>query len=214
MGRYTGPVCRLCRQVGEKLFLKGARCYTPSCAFDKRRRAPGAQRQTGAQRPTRRRLSEYGVRQREKQKLRYTFGLLERQFARNVAEAQRQPGITGQYLVQLLERRLDNVVFRLGFAESRNHARQLVGHGHVTVSGRKMDIPSFILKVGDVIGWKPSSKEKDFIKAKMAEGSRQQVPVWLSVDPGAMEGKVLALPQAGDTDITMDLRLIVEYYSR
>lgn len=208
MGRYTGPVCRLCRQVGEKLFLKGARCYTPRCSFDKRRRAPGAGRQT------RRRLSEYAVRLREKQKLRYTFGLMERQFDGNVKEAQRQPGITGQYLVQLLERRLDNVVFRLGFADSRSQARQFVRHGHVTVGGRKMDFPSFIVKVGDTVAWRPSSKQRDFVKARIADGPKQQVPAWLSLDPGAMEGKVLVLPQADDVDIKMDMRLIVEYYTR
>lgn len=208
MGRYTGPVCRLCRQVGEKLFLKGARCYTPACAVDKRRRPPGAARQT------RRRASEYGVRQREKQKLRYSFGLLERQFAGYVERAQGMPGITGQYLVQLLERRLDNVVFRLGFAESRNQARQFVTHGHVTVNGRKMDIPSAILKAGDVITWKDSEKQKEFVKARMTEGPRQAVPNWLSLDQPAMEGKVLGLPQPEDSDVKMDTRLIVEFYTR
>lgn len=208
MGRYTGPVCRLCRQVGEKLFLKGARCYTPSCAVEKRHRPPGATRQT------RRRSSEYGVRQREKQKLRYSFGLLERQFQRYVERAQAMPGITGQYLVQLLERRLDNVVFRLGFAESRNHARQLVLHGHVSVNGRRLDIPSAILKVGDVVAWKESVKEKEFVKSRMAEGPRSAVPAWLSLDGGALEGKVLALPQAEDSDVKMDTRLVVEFYTR
>lgn len=208
MGRYTGPVCRLCRQVGEKLFLKGARCYTPACAVDKRRRPPGATRQT------RRRASEYGVRQREKQKLRYSFGLLERQFAGYVERAQGMPGITGQYLVQLLERRLDNVVFRLGFAESRNQARQFVTHGLVTVNGRKMDIPSAILKAGDVITWKDSAKQKEFVKARMTEGPRQAVPNWLNLDQPAMEGKVLGLPQPEDSEVKMDTRLIVEFYTR
>ncbi|MBM3946201.1 MAG: 30S ribosomal protein S4 [SAR202 cluster bacterium] len=208
MGRYTGPVCRLCRQVGEKLFLKGARCYTPACAVERRHRPPGTARQT------RRRSSEYGVRQREKQKLRYSFGLLERQFNGYVERAQAMPGITGQYLVQLLERRLDNVVFRLGFAESRNNARQLVLHGHVTVNGRKLDIPSAILKAGDVVTWRESAKQKEFVKSRMAEGPRSAVPGWLSLDAAAMEGKVLSLPQAGDSDVKMDTRLIVEFYTR
>ncbi|MSQ11372.1 MAG: 30S ribosomal protein S4 [Dehalococcoidia bacterium] len=208
MGRYTGPVCRLCRQVGEKLFLKGARCYTPHCAIEKHRRAPGSQR------PTRRRLSEFGIRQREKQKLRYTFGIMERQFARYVDMAEKQPGVTGQYLFQLLERRLDNVVFRLGFSDSRAQGRQLVLHGHMLVNGRKVDIPSFFVKAGDTVTWRPASKEKPFAKAKLAEGSKQTVPGWLSRDAAALEGKVLSLPRPEDSDIKMDARLIVEHYTR
>ncbi|MSP78329.1 MAG: 30S ribosomal protein S4 [Dehalococcoidia bacterium] len=208
MGRYTGPSCRLCRQVGEKLFLKAERCYTPKCAVDKRRKAPGAAKQQ------RRRLSDYGLRQREKQKLRYTFGLLEKQFAGYVREAQSQPGITGQYLFQLLERRLDNVVFRLGFGENRHQARQFISHGHIWCNGHKVDIPSFIVKVGDAITWKPQSKEEEFVKARQQAGPRQQLPGWLSLDRGAMEAKVTALPKAEDLDLKMDPRLIVEFYSR
>jgi small subunit ribosomal protein S4 len=198
----------LCRQVGEKLFLKGARCYTPDCAVDKRRRSPGTSRQS------RRRLSEYGIRQREKQKLRYSYGLLETQFRGDVDQAQRQPGITGDHLLRLLERRLDNVVFRLGFAESRNQGRQFVRHGHVTVNGRKVDIPSFIVKTGDVVTWREQSKEKDFVKARIANGPRSQVPAWLSLDPATQQGKVVALPSPEDIDNKMDMRLIVEYYTR
>ena len=146
MGRYTGPVCRLCRQAGEKLFLKGDRCFTPRCAIERHRRPPGDKRQT------RRRLSDYSTRLREKQKLRNSYGLLEHQFVMYVGKAQRQTGITGDYLIQIMERRLDNVAYRLNFGQSRNQARQLVTHGHITVNSKKVDIPSFIVKPGDVLG--------------------------------------------------------------
>ncbi|MBI4233483.1 MAG: 30S ribosomal protein S4 [Chloroflexi bacterium] len=208
MGRYTGPVCRLCRQVNEKLFLKGDRCSTPKCAIEQRRRPPGERP------PGRRRLSDYGVRLREKQKARRVFGVGERQFERYMTKAQKQPGVTGQYLLQLLERRLDNVVYRLNFADSRKAARQLVLHGHVTVHGRKVDIPSFTVRPGDTVGWKETAKQKEFFKAQTEGIPRRPVPGWLSLDTATMTGKVMSLPQPADLDLRLDTRLIVEFYSR
>ena len=208
MGRYTGPVCRQCRQVGEKLFLKGERCYTPRCAIEKRRNTPGSQR------PSRRRPSDYAVRLHEKQKLRYAYGLREHQFLRNVVQAQKRPGITGQYLLQLLERRLDNVVYRLNFSDSRAQARQMVLHGHCTVNGRKVDIPSFVVKPGDEISWKESSMQKDFVK-EIKEGiPKRTIPRWLELDVDALKGRVASLPEEPDIDTKVDTRLIVEFYSR
>lgn len=208
MGRYTGPVCRLCRRVGEKLFLKGERCYTPKCPVERRRRPPG-------QRVVfRRRYSDYGLRLREKQKAKYIYGLMERQFRRYVEEAQKQPGITGQYLMQLLERRLDNVVFRLNFADSRRQARQLVRHGHITVNGRKVNIPSYRVRPGDVIGWRETSRKKPLFQILTDGIPRRPVPGWLSLDTERMEGKVVSLPQPEDIDVRLDTRLIVEFYAR
>ena len=208
MGRYTGPSCRLCRQVGEKLFLKGERCYTPKCAIEKRRKPPGDRRQT------RRRPSDYSLRLREKQKVRYTFGIMEGQLARYYGKAQLQKGETGQYLLQLLERRLDNVVFRLNFADSRKQGRQLVNHGHIQVNGRKLDIPSAILRPGDQVTWKAQNKEKEFVKELAAGGPKRSVPAWLSLDTGTLTGQVVSLPEGTDVDLKVETRLIVEYYSR
>jgi small subunit ribosomal protein S4 len=208
MGRYTGPSCRLCRQVGEKLFLKGERCYTPKCAIEKRRRPPGDRRQT------RRRPSDYSLRLREKQKVRYTFGIMESQLARYMGKAQLQKGETGQNLLQLLERRLDNVVFRLNFADSRKQGRQLVNHGHIHVNGRRLDIASAILRPGDQVSWRPQTKEKEFVKELAVSGPKRTVPAWLSLDSGALTGQVVSLPEGADLDLKVDTRLIVEYYSR
>jgi small subunit ribosomal protein S4 len=208
MGRYTGPVCRLCRQAGEKLYLKGERCYTPKCAVEKRRRAPGSQR------PSRRRPSDYSVRLREKQKVRHAYGLREGQFVRYVTQAQKQPGITGQFLMQLLERRLDNVVYRLNFSDSRRQGRQLVTHGHVTINGKKVDIPSFIVRAGDEVGWRPSSEEREFVKVLKEAGPKRTVPRWLDLDSATLKGRVLSVPAHGDIDASVDTRLIVEFYSR
>ena len=208
MGRYTGPVCRLCRQAGEKLFLKGDRCFTPRCAIERHRRPPGDKRQT------RRRLSDYSTRLREKQKLRNSYGLLERQFVKYVDKAQRQSGITGDYLIQIMERRLDNVAYRLNFGQSRNQARQLVTHGHITVNSKKVDIPSFIVKPGDVLAWKESSKAKDFFKMITESGPQASIPAWLSLEVATMTGRVMSLPQVTDANMGVDTRLIVEYYSR
>jgi len=209
MGRYTGPVCRLCRQVGDKLFLKGDRCFTPRCAVERRRTPPGNNRNT-----RRRRMSDHGLQLREKQKARYVYGIMERQFRRYMSEAFSKPGVTGQYLLQLLERRLDNVVFRLGFTESRRQARQLVLHGHFQVNRRKTDIPSFEVHAGDMISWKESNKEKEFFK-ELTEGiPRRPVPNWLRLDTSEMTGAVLNLPDEQDVLTSIDSRLIVEYYSR
>jgi small subunit ribosomal protein S4 len=208
MGRYTGPVCRLCRQVGEKLYLKGDRCYTPQCGVEKRKRPPGVQT------PSRRRLSDYAVRLREKQKLRYTYGMREGQFVRNVNEAQRQPGITGQYLLQLLERRLDNVVYRSNFGDSRSQCRQFVRHGHITVNNKKVNIPSFIVKTGDVIGWRSISGQREFAKNVKDAGIKRSIPRWLDVNHEQLTGRIINLPEPADIDIIIDTRLIVEYYSR
>jgi small subunit ribosomal protein S4 len=208
MARYTGPACRLCRRVGEKLFLKGERCFTPKCAIERRRTPPGDRSQR------RRRISDHGVQLREKQKARYMYGVMERQFSRYMDQAFKKPGVTGQYLLELLERRLDNAVYRLGFCDSRRQARQLVLHGHFAVNGRKTKIPSYALRQGDVITWKESHKERDFFKAFTEDIPKRPVPQWLSLDTANMSGTVAALPAAEDLEQAIDTRLIVEYYSR
>ena len=208
MGRYTGPNCRLCRRVGEKLFLKGDRCASPRCAIERRRTPPGTRGMRH------RRVSDHGVQLREKQKARYIYGVLERQFRRYMEEAFRKPGVTGQYLLQALERRLDNGVFRLGFAESRKQARQLVLHGHFQVNGRKTNIPSYNLRPGDLITWKEAHKQKDFFKVLTDGIPRRPVPEWLRLDVANMSGTVTSLPGEEDVMSTIDSRLIVEYYSR
>lgn len=208
MGHYTGPVCRLCRQIGEKLFLKGDKCYTPKCPVEQRRRSPGMHILR------RRKMSDYGLRLREKQKAKYIYGLLERQFRTYVETARRQTGETGQALLRLLERRLDNVVFRLGFADSRRQARQLVRHGHILVNGKKVDIPSYLVKVGDTVAWKESSRNLPMAQALAQNGPKREVPAWLSLERENLTGKVLSLPQPADLDVQIDTRLIVEFYSR
>ena len=208
MGRHIGPVCRLCRQSGDKLYIKGERCYTPKCAVEKRRRPPGSQR------PSRRRPSDYAVRLREKQKVRHGYGLREGQFLRYITKAQKQPGVTGQYLLQLLERRLDNVMYRLNFSDSRPQGRQLVTHGHVTINGKKVDIPSFIVRAGDEVAWKPSSEEREFVQVLKQAGPKRAVPRWLDLDSTNLKGRVLNVPDPDDLDTSVDTRLIVEFYSR
>lgn len=208
MARYIDPVCRLCRRAGVKLFLKGERCYTPRCAVERRRKPPGNQPMR------RRRTSDWGTQLREKQKARQIYGVLEKQFQKYFSEAQRRPGVTGQYLLQLLEERLDNVAYRLNFADSRNQARQLVRHGHIMVNDRKVNIPSYRVKVDDVIGWKESSKETG-IFAQMAEDiPRRPLPNWLSLDMEKMAGRVLSLPEPSEIDTGIDVRLVVQHYSR
>ena len=208
MGRHTGPVCRLCRRAGEKLFLKGERCFTPRCAVERRRSPPGIQ-------PTRRRrLSDWGIQLREKQKARYTYGMMESQFRRYMEQSFKKPGVTGQNLLDLLERRLDNVVFRLGFAESRRQARQLVLHGHFTVNGRKTNIPSYMVRPGEAIGWKEPDKQREFFKALTQNIPKRPVPQWLTLDINTMTGTVSSHPTEDDLQLGIDTRLIVEYYSR
>lgn len=208
MARYTGPVCRLCRRAGEKLFLKGDRCFTPRCAIERRRRTPGDQT------PRRRRVSDWGIQLREKQKARQIYGVLEHQFRRYVEEARRRPGVTGQLLLQYLERRLDNAVYRLGIADSRNQARQLVRHGHLLVNGRMTDIPSYQVRPGDVISWKESSTKTEYFKTLAEAGTKQTPPTWLTLDAQAMTGRVVSLPDPSEVDTRVDTRLIVEFYSR
>ncbi|MDO8568099.1 MAG: 30S ribosomal protein S4 [Dehalococcoidales bacterium] len=208
MARYTGPVCRLCRRSGEKLLLKGARCYTPKCGVDKRPKPPGP---PPARRP---KISERGVQLREKQKARYTYGVLERQFRNLFAQAESQSGITGDNVLMLLERRLDNVVYRLGFADSRAQSRQIVTHGHIMLNGHKTDIPSCLIKEGDVISWRVGSTKNEYYKQTAQNIEAKTVVNWLSLDRQAMTGRVVSLPTPVDIDAKLDGKAIVEYYSR
>jgi small subunit ribosomal protein S4 len=208
MARYTGPVCRLCRRDGLKLFLKGTRCDTPKCAFERREAPPGMQTQR------RGKLTDYGVHLREKQKVKHYYGVLERQFRRYFQNAAKSKGNTGATLLALLECRLDNVVHRLGFGQSRNQARQLVSHGHITVNGRRVDIPSYQVRVGDVIRVKNRAKSLDLVRAAMADNQRD-VPDFLSrSDAQIPEGIVSRLPAADDVSIPVQTQLIVELCSR
>ena len=211
MGRYTGPVCRLCRRVGEKLMLKGDRCESAKCAIDKKAAASGP-RGRGGRRPPK--FSDYGLRLREKQKARYSYGVLERQFRRTFAEAEKATGMTGETLAQLLERRLDNAVYRLGYSDSRNQARQLVRHGHVMVNGKKVDIPSFVVKPGDAVTWKGSSVNKALYNKAMERIEARVVPSWLSLDKKDLSGRVLSLPVAEEIATKFDKKMVVEHYSR
>ena len=208
MARNTGPTCRLCRGVGEKLFLKGERCFTPMCAVDRRRQPPGERH---LRRP---RISDRRTQLKEKQKARFTYGVLEHQFRKYFEKAQKSPGTTGEVLLQFLERRLDNVVFRLDIAESRAQARQLVSHGHITIGGRKVSIPSYQVKEGETIGWKESSQAREFSKALAASMPRKSVPTWLTIDTTKLIGQINHLPQPDEIDNTIDTRMIVEYYSK
>ena len=208
MARYTGPVCRLCRREGTKLFLKGDRCISGKCALDRRSTAPG---QHGA---ANKKMREYGMQMREKQKTRRYYGVLERQFVNYFEEADRKEGMTGENLICLLERRLDNVVFRMGFASSHKEARQLVLHGHFTLNGNNVNIPSLIVKAGDVITVKESSRDSVKIKALAEAAANQTAPKWLEVKADAMTAKVLTLPAREDVDFDFNEQLIVELYSK
>lgn len=208
MARYVGSVCHLCRRVGEKLMLKGERCLTPKCALERRKSSP-------RQRTVRqRKISDRGLQLREKQKARYTYGVLERQFRRFFAEAERLPGITGENLLVLLERRLDNVIYRLGLAVSRSQARQLVRHGHFLVNGRKTNIPSFLAKPGDVIEWRQGSQQTEYYKELAQVVNDITVPNWLSLDKEKLVGRVISLPTRDDIGVKFSEKAIVEYYSR
>ncbi|MDH8679810.1 30S ribosomal protein S4 [Fusibacter bizertensis] len=206
MARYTGPSCRICRREGQKLYLKGDRCYSDKCALNRRQTAPG---QHGAKKS---KLSGYGTQLREKQKVKRYYGILETQFRSTYDRAEKMKGITGENLLQLLELRFDNVVYRLGFANSRKEARQFVTHGHFILNGRKADIPSMTLSVGDVIQLKDGSKSSDKFKV-LAEAART-VPSWLEVNHEKMEGKLTALPVRDNIDLPIEEHLIVELYSR
>ena len=208
MARYTGAVCRLCRRSGEKLMLKGSRCLTPKCTMDRRGRPPGQQLSR------RRGLSDRGLQLRGKQKARYTYGIMERQFRQLFARAERQSGITAENLLVLLERRLDNVVYHLGFADSRSQARQLVQHGHIMLNGRKTDIPSCLVKEGDTISWKESSTKTEYYKQLVQSIEAKTVSSWLSLDRQNLVGRVLSLPAPDDIEAKFEGKSIVEYYSR
>ena len=209
MARYTESVCRQCRREGTKLFLKGNRCYTEKCAVDKRHTVPGQHGQARMKKP-----SEYGMQLREKQKVRRTYGVLESQFKKYYDMAVNMRGVTGDNMLQLLERRLDNVVDRLGFGESRPMARQLVAHGHVTVDGKKVDIASYIVTPGQVISVRDNARQFASIKQLREEGSAKPIPQWLELDAENLTGKVVMLPKREDIDLTIEENLIVEHYSR
>ncbi|MBV9789362.1 MAG: 30S ribosomal protein S4 [Chloroflexi bacterium] len=212
MARYRGPVCKLCRREGVKLMLKGERCLSPKCAIERRNTPPG---QHGSS-FRRRQLSDYGVRQREKQKVRRIYGVLEKQFRRYYGIAARTRGQTGGTLLQLMERRLDNVVYRLGFADSRKQARQLVRHGHFNVNGRKTNVPSFVVSAGDEVAVRENRRSRTYFKDLDASGilRKKAVPEWLSLDPAALGGRVMRLPERAELDLSINEQLIVEFYSR
>lgn len=210
MARYTGPKCRLCRREGEKLFLKGSKCYTPKCPLERRRYPPG-QHGPGQRR---RRLSIYGLQLREKQKVKRIYGVLEGQFRRYFNMARQMGGNTGENLLSLLERRLDNVVYRLGFASSRTQARQLVRHGHVLVNGRKVDIPSYLVRQGDVVELAPPMRKNPFVVESFEAIRPEDVVTWLSLDKNLFRGRVERLPVRADITHPINERLIIELYSK
>lgn len=212
MARYTDAVCRLCRREGQKLFLKGERCLSPKCAVDKRKTPPGDH---GKKAAFRRKMSDYGMQMREKQKARRIYGVMERQFRRYFKEASRRKGMTGATLLSILETRLDNVVYRLGFADSRAQARQLVRHGHFDINGHKTDIPSFLVKAGDVVTVQANSRTMTYFKdrAQLMQGAGR-LPGWLSLNLAEMTGSVAKVPSREDIDAPLNEQLIVEYYSR
>jgi small subunit ribosomal protein S4 len=209
MARYIGPVCRLCRREGMKLFLKGERCYTEKCAIEKRNFPPG---QHGKSRKSK--MLGYGIQLREKQKVKRIYGVLEDQFRRYFEQAERTRGITGETLLQLLERRLDNVAYRIGFATSRAAARQLVRHGHFTVNGRMVDIPCFSVKPGDVVTVRDNSRKSAAILHALEEVKGRGVPEWLQFDAEAMSGKIGSIPNRQQINLPVQEQLIVELYSK
>ncbi|MCL4845547.1 MAG: 30S ribosomal protein S4 [Acidobacteria bacterium] len=209
MARYIGPVCRLCRRESMKLFLKGERCYTEKCAIEKRNLPPG---QHGKAR--RAKLVGYGLQLREKQKVKRIYGVLENQFRRYFETAERQRGITGETLLQLLERRFDNVIYRLGLSTSRAQARQLVRHGHFLVNGKKVDIPSYSLREGDVVTVRQTSAKNASIAHAMEEVKGRGIPEWLTFDAGAVSGRVVSLPTREQINLPVQEQLIVELYSK
>ena len=208
MARYTGPVCRLCRREGKKLYLKGDRCVSGKCALDRRNTAPG---QHGA---ATKKLKEYGKQTREKQSARRYYGVLEKQFVNYYEEATRQQGMTGENLLKLLERRFDNVVYRMGMASSRKEARQLVLHGHFTINGKKANIPSILVRSGDVIAVAENFKKSEKCKALAEALETKTSPKWLEVDKANFVAKVVALPEREDIDFPFEEQLIVELYSK
>ncbi len=207
MARNVTAICRLCRRTGDKLTLKGTRCIT-KCTMERRENPPGPQV------ARRRRLSERGIQLREKQKARFLYGIMEGQFRRLFYLAEKQPGITGDNLVVLLERRLDNVIYRLGFAESRSQARQLVQHGHIMLNGRRTNIPSASVKEGDTISWRPGSAKSEYYKQLTQTIESKTIANWLSLDKQSLVARVISVPTPDDVDMKIDGKAIVEYYSR
>ena len=211
MATYHGPRCKLCRTHGMKLFLKGQRCFTDKCAFERRAYVPGEQ---GTRRGRRRKVTEYGTQLKEKQKAKRIYGVLERQFKNYYGEAERQKGVTGENLMRLLERRLDNIVYRIGFAPSRSAARSLIVQGHFQVNGRKVDIPSYLIKAGDEVGVREKSQSipgvRDAVEAKSGVGTVE----WLELDPKKFVGRVLELPSREQIPSPVNEQLIVNFYSR
>ncbi len=208
MARYTESVCRICRREGQKLFLKGDRCYTDKCAVTRRAYAPGQHGQS------RRKLSEYGTQLREKQKVRRAYGILEGQFRHYFEMANKKEGVTGENLLTILESRLDNVVYKLGLAVSRPEARQLVSHAHFTVNGKKVNIPSYMVKPGDVIAVREKSRSSAKFEAILASTESRIVPKWLDMNRDTMEGRVVAFAERDDIDLPIEEHLIVELYSK
>ena len=208
MARYTESVCKQCRREGQKLFLKGARCYTDKCAVGRRAYAPGQHGQG------RKKNSEYGIQMRAKQMTRRYYGVLESQFRKYYEAATKKRGKTGEEMLVLLERRLDNVVYHLGWADSRPQARQMVTHGHIAVNGKRVDIPSYLVKAGDVVSVMDHTRKSDSFKALLEANASRPIPKWLESDREKAEGKVVALPVRAEIDLPVDETLIVEYYSK
>lgn len=208
VAKYSGALCRICRREGEKLFLKGDRCYTEKCAIERRKYPPGQHGQGY------RKLSDYGVQLREKQKVRKIYGLLEREFRRYFYEAERKKGITGEILLQFLETRLDNMVYRMGFTPNRREARQLVNHGHFLVNGKKVDIPSYEIKSGYFIEVKESSRNVPEVIDSISKAEHRGIPPWVEVDSANMRGKVLHIPTREEIQLPVQEQLIVELYSK
>jgi small subunit ribosomal protein S4 len=208
LARYTESVCRLCRRENLKLFLKGERCYTDKCAIERRNYPPG---QHGQKRP---KFSEYSIQLREKQKLKRIYGLLEKQFRRTLTRASREKGITGEALLILLERRLDNVVYRLGFASSRAEARLLVRHGHILVNGKRVNIPSYFVRVGDEVSVKEQSRQMARVLTAMEGAQRRGVPEWAELDRDACSGRIKLMPARSDVTMPINEKLVVELYSK
>jgi small subunit ribosomal protein S4 len=208
MARYTGPLCRLCRREGEKLFLKGTRCYTEKCGIERRKYAPGQHGQG------RGKISDYGLQLREKQKVRRIYGIMERQFRLYFERASRMKGVTGEVLLQLLERRLDASVYRMGFAANRRAARQLVKHGHFIVNGRSVDIPSFLLKPGDIVEVKEASRECPAVTESIEAAEHRGIPGWIEFDAKAFKGSFVRIPTREEIQLPVQEQLIVELYSK
>ncbi len=212
MARQTGPVCKLCRREGQKLYLKGEKCYTDKCPFERRSYPPGQHGRQAAFR--RRRASDYTLQLRAKQQARRIYGVLERQFRRYVRMAEGRDGLTSENLLSVLEQRLDNVVYRLGLADSRAQARQLVQHGHIMVNGRKTDIPSYLVRPEDIVSVRPESRRNYYFRERRDLLGQREVPAWLSFNEDDLSGRVLALPTRQEIDVPFDEQMIVDFYSR